>query len=193
MDDIHTLRVKSYENSEERIHGCFPFCCVICMRAHGRATSVCWQATARQHVCAGCGRAHRAQAPAPRGSPIRTPQHRPRTITLSVRNRTFHRWRVHVHGSKTTDARLSSLSFEPMTVEPNDDTSCTVVRLIQNEGLRINRVEASTARPRRGIIRNVPANGDAELLPQTSRDLSVPIVLLSASGPLYHEASLRSI
>ena len=64
-------------------------------------------------------------------------------VTLSIRNSTFLTWTVTLQGSKTTDARASSLDFAPLIVAPNDDSSCTLVRLISNESLRIDRIEVA--------------------------------------------------
>lgn len=70
---------------------------------------------------------------------------RQRVLTLSIRNRTYLHWKVTLHGSKTTDARASSLNLAPLEAAPNDSASCTLVRLIRNEGLRVDRIEVASA------------------------------------------------
>jgi len=77
-------------------------------------------------------------------APSVAPTSRQRTVTLSVRNHTYLRWKVALHGSKTTDARATALNFRPLDVPPNDSASGTLIRLIQNESLRVNRIEVSS-------------------------------------------------
>jgi hypothetical protein len=82
--------------------------------------------------------------PEPSSPPIKHVS-RQRVVTLSIRNRTYLPWTVSIHGSKTCDARVKSLGLRPLVVQPNDRSSCTLVRLISNESVRIDRIEVQAS------------------------------------------------